>query len=73
MHPTGPIAKVGPYHAITTNPDLIQHINILIVLFALIFLFALAFISNASRKDIFSAVAAFVAVQVVFIGITNDK
>lgn len=45
---------------------------LLTVVFALISSFALAFASNASRKYVISAVAAFVAVQVVFVGVTNE-
>ncbi|KAI0857983.1 hypothetical protein F4860DRAFT_487793 [Xylaria cubensis] len=41
---------------------------VLIVLFTFIFSLALAFMSDAKRKEIFAATAAFVAVQVVFVG-----
>ncbi|KAI1747191.1 hypothetical protein F4782DRAFT_535637 [Xylaria castorea] len=41
---------------------------VLIVLFTLAFSLALAFMSDAKRKEIFAATAAFVAVQAVFIG-----
>lgn len=40
----------------------------LIVLFTLIFSLSLAFMSDASRKEIFAATAAFVAVQAVYVG-----
>jgi hypothetical protein len=40
----------------------------LIVLFALLFSLALVFMSDASRKEIFGATAAFVAVEVVYVG-----
>lgn len=39
----------------------------LIVVFTLIFSLALVFVSDASRKDIFAASAAFVAVQVIYV------
>ena len=39
-----------------------------IVLFTLLFSFLLATLSDAARKDIFAATAAFTAVQVVFVG-----
>ncbi|KAI1430194.1 hypothetical protein F5Y12DRAFT_6913 [Xylaria sp. FL1777] len=41
---------------------------VLIIVFTLIFSLALAFMSDAKRKEIFAATAAFVAVQVVFVG-----
>jgi len=40
----------------------------LIVVFALVFSLALVSTSDASRKEIFAATAAFVAVQVVYVG-----
>jgi uncharacterized membrane protein len=43
----------------------------LIVLFALLFSLGLVFTSDASRKEIFAATAAFVAVQVVYVGSTS--
>ncbi|KAI0551698.1 hypothetical protein F4679DRAFT_537667 [Xylaria curta] len=41
---------------------------VLIVLFTFVFSLTLAFMSDAKRKEIFAATAAFVAVQVVFVG-----
>ncbi|KAI1120216.1 hypothetical protein F5Y10DRAFT_137095 [Nemania abortiva] len=46
---------------------------VLIVLFTLAFSLALAFMSDAKRKEIFAATAAFVAVQVVFVGTVSGQ
>lgn len=43
-----------------------------IVVFALLFSLALVGTSDASRKEIFGATAAFVAVQVVYVGSTSS-
>ncbi|KAI0530301.1 hypothetical protein GGR58DRAFT_493856 [Xylaria digitata] len=59
---------------ITVPVVVINYINntglrlLFIILSSLAFSLALAFLSNAQRKDIFAATAAFVAVQVVFVG-----
>jgi hypothetical protein len=41
---------------------------LVIVIFSLAFTFAMAFFTDARRSEIFAAAAAFIAVQVVYVG-----
>lgn len=50
--------------------DMVQRIGLLIV-FTTLFAVALAVLTNAKQVEVFSATAAFAAVEVVFIGSTN--